>query len=229
MADIEKNLGGLAERINAEHRACETAVNSALTHAMNAGGMLSEAKASLPHGAFGPWLEENFAGSDRTARAYMRVHAHRDELEEKRQSSATLSLDGALKALSAPKDASGRLRASPDPGNHPGSFEGFMEFTAALIEIRDSGAWRESGHDSFERYLEARWGIEPALLSTAEEAMNNPVEKVRAMLLWELFHLIPGIKFTDVGLENIPEDLPYETWEKGLRILASLAATVPPD
>src|SRR5215203_3926951 len=105
MGEVEKRLGKLAERINAEHRACETAVNSALTHAMNAGGMLSEVKASLPHGAFGPWLKENFAGSDRTARAYMRVHSRLDELEVKRQSSATLSLDGALKTLSTPKDA----------------------------------------------------------------------------------------------------------------------------
>jgi Protein of unknown function (DUF3102) len=106
LSEIEKSkLTELAERINAEHRACETAVNSALTHAMNAGELLSEAKASLPHGEFGPWLKENFAGSDRTARAYMRVYAHREELEAKRQSSATLSLDGALRALSAPKDA----------------------------------------------------------------------------------------------------------------------------
>ena len=103
IASIEKSLGGLAERINAEHRACETAVNSALRHAMNAGEMLSEAKASLPHGYFGPWLRANFAGSDRTARAYMRVHSRRDELDAKRQRSANLSLDGALRALSTPK------------------------------------------------------------------------------------------------------------------------------
>ncbi len=102
MGEVER-LSGLAEKINAEHRACEDAVGAALTHAMNAGELLVEAKASLPHGAFGPWLVENFAGSDRTARAYMRVHSHRDELEAKRQSSATLSIDGALKALGTPK------------------------------------------------------------------------------------------------------------------------------
>jgi Protein of unknown function (DUF3102) len=129
MVDIAKNLSGLAERINAEHRACETAVNSALTHAMNAGGMLSEAKASLPHGAFGPWLKENFAGSDRTARAYMRVHSHREELEAKRQSSATLSLDGALKALSMPKDA-------PEAGRSVTLEEMERQVEAALSKAR---------------------------------------------------------------------------------------------
>jgi hypothetical protein len=103
MGEVEKNLPTLAGRINEEHRACEKAVGAALTHAMNAGELLVEVKASLPHGAFGPWLAENFAGSDRTARAYMRVHSHRDELEAKRQSSATLSIDGALKALVTPQ------------------------------------------------------------------------------------------------------------------------------
>jgi Protein of unknown function (DUF3102) len=104
MAELEK-LETLAARINEEHHACETALNAALTHAMSAGELLAEAKGQLPHGAFGPWLTENFAGSDRTARAYMRVYSHREELEAKRQSSATLSLDGALRALSATKDA----------------------------------------------------------------------------------------------------------------------------
>jgi len=78
-------------------------------HAMSAGELLLEANGQLPHGAFGAWLKENFAGSDRTARAYMRVYSHREELGAKRQSSATLSLDGALRALSAPK------AESPDP------------------------------------------------------------------------------------------------------------------
>src|SRR5215217_3290921 len=93
MAELEK-LDTLAARINEEHCACETAANAVPTHAMSAGELLMEAKGQLPHGAFGSWLKENFAGSDRTARAYMRVYSHREELEAKRQSSATLSLDG---------------------------------------------------------------------------------------------------------------------------------------
>ncbi len=75
MTEIEKNLETLAERINAEHRACEEAATTALSHAMNAGDLLAGAKARLPHGGFGAWLEENFAGSGRTARAYMRGFA----------------------------------------------------------------------------------------------------------------------------------------------------------
>ena len=44
MAEIER-LDGLANRINEEHRRCEGAVGAALEHAMNAGDLLTEAKA----------------------------------------------------------------------------------------------------------------------------------------------------------------------------------------
>jgi hypothetical protein len=37
-------LEALAERINEEHRACETAANAALRHALEAGKLLEEAK-----------------------------------------------------------------------------------------------------------------------------------------------------------------------------------------
>jgi hypothetical protein len=102
LSEVER-LGALATRINAEHAACLLAVGRALAHAIEAGGLLAEVKASLPHGEFGPWLASNFAGSDRTARAYLRLHDHRSEIEAKRQSSATLSIDRALKMLKPPK------------------------------------------------------------------------------------------------------------------------------
>jgi hypothetical protein len=142
LTEIQKSLGKLAERINEEHRACETAVGAALTHAMSAGELLAEAKEQLPHGAFGPWLAENFAGSDRTARAYMRVYSRREELEAKRQSSATLSLDGALRALSAPK------AESPDPE------------TASLAELEARAeAARERALSGTYEAAEALWEI----------------------------------------------------------------------
>ena len=96
-----------AEAINAQHRLCQEAAASAVEHAMNAGEMLMEVKASSNHGEFGPWLEENFEGSARTAQTYMRLHRNRHALNAQR--SAHLSIDGALKALSEPKD-----EASPE-------------------------------------------------------------------------------------------------------------------
>lgn len=134
---IEKrttDLTTLADKVNAEHRACEQAAGAALGHAINAGELLTEVKAGLPHGSFGAWLQKNFAGSDRTARAYMRVYANREELEAKRQSSATLSLDGALKELSTPKE--GRLSASDGGG------------TQGTSEKREKGA-AEKAWDNF--------------------------------------------------------------------------------
>jgi hypothetical protein len=110
MTEIEKSLGRLAERINAEHLACETAVNSALTHAMNAGQMLSEAKEGVPHGSWSAWLTENFEGSERTAQAYMRLHRRRDEI---RNGAADLSLRGALQELSEPKRGAVEERPAP--------------------------------------------------------------------------------------------------------------------
>jgi Protein of unknown function (DUF3102) len=101
-----EHLDDLAKRINEEHRRCEGAVNAALEHAMNAGDLLLEAKGSAPHGTWQGWLADHFDGSVRTAQAYIRVASRRDEVEAaKTQSSAPLSLDGALRALSAPKDA----------------------------------------------------------------------------------------------------------------------------
>jgi hypothetical protein len=103
MTEIQK-LENLKEKINTHHQACEQAVGAALGHAMDAGDLLSEVKASLSHGEFGPWLGANFAGSDRTARVYMRVARHRKEIDAKMAEPAVLSIDGALKELATPKN-----------------------------------------------------------------------------------------------------------------------------
>src|SRR5215210_6491852 len=200
MTEIEKSLGKLAERINAEHRACETAVTAALGHAMTAGGLLSEAKTELPHGAFGKWLAENFAGSDRTARAYMRVYAHRDELEAKRQSSANLSLDGALKALSAPKEA------APNPAK-PATFEDGVEAMTSFVEIRESGAWRETGHASFDEYLQARWGARGAtseIVEAWEDVSKDPPRPLRGAPMDTIIEIVKRFK----ELEALPSTDP---------------------
>ena len=156
----ELELGSLAEKANAEHRACEEAATTALSHAMNAGDLLAGAKARLPHGGFGAWLEENFAGSGRTARAYMRVARHRDELEAQRQSSATLSLDGALNALSTPVDTP--RRASPATlAELEAELEaelsvaraGALRMAESLHEIHRLRGWAHAGYDSFAEYV----------------------------------------------------------------------------
>lgn len=203
MGEVEKNLPTLAGRINEEHRACEKAVGAALTHAMNAGELLVEVKASLPHGAFGPWLAENFAGSDRTARAYMRVYSRRDELGAKWQSSATLSLDGALKALSAPREDPPHAETA----RKPATFEDGVATTERLVEIRDGGVWKQSGHASFEEYLQARWGgrgMTPENIQAWEALAKDPPRSLRGAPIDKITELTQRLK----ELESLPVTKP---------------------
>jgi len=180
MAELE-HLDGLAKRINEEHRRCEGAVNAALEHAMNAGDLLLEAKGSAPHGTWQGWLEDHFDGSVRTAQAYMRVASRRGEVEAaKTQSSAPLSLDGALKALSAPKDA-------PQP-EHPSTLEemearaeeGLSEARAAALgiaenldAIRRGRGYEHRGYASFADYVTGEFATQTAPFPIPYEVISD--------------------------------------------------------
>lgn len=179
MTELEK-LETLAARINEEHHACETAVNAALTHAMSAGELLAEAKGQLPHGAFGPWLTENFAGSDRTARAYMRVYSHREELEAKRQSSATLSLDGALRALSATKDAPQSERPVTLEEMEARAEDALSEARAGALgiaenldAIRRGRGYEHRGYASFADYVNGEFATRTTPLPISYEVISD--------------------------------------------------------
>ena len=160
MTELE-HLDGLAKRINEEHKRCEGAVNAALEHAMNAGDLLLEAKDTSPHGTWQGWLEGNFAGSVRTAQAYMRVASRRDEVEAaKTQSSAPLSLDGALRALSAPKDAPQAARPVTLEEMEAGvedalsqSRSGALGVAESLDAIRRGRGYEHLGYASFADYV----------------------------------------------------------------------------
>jgi hypothetical protein len=110
MAQPER-LDRLAEQINEEHRKVEvavskaqTAMSNALLHAKRAGRLLVEVKERTRHGEWGAWLEANFEGSGRRAQDYMRIHSRWSEIEANAQSSAHLSIDGALKAIRSPQE-----------------------------------------------------------------------------------------------------------------------------
>lgn len=219
MNEIEER--GLAERANAEHRACETAVNAALDHAMRAGDLLLEVKTGLPHGAFGAWVEENFAGSGRTARAYMRVARHREELEAKRQRSATLSLDGALKALSAPKD--GTPERDPGLARRLRDLEqqladlvagppALPAFGRVLLEIDAEGLYKVAGYTSFSRYCSERL----RLSCRSREA---------AILHAELVAVVPAFD-TDERIAAILDGTTIENLVEAWKILDALEGVV---
>ena len=75
-------LADLATRINAEHAAAEQHARTAVEHAIAAGALLAQAKVRVEHGAWLPWLAENFTGSARTASAYMRLSANRQRVAD---------------------------------------------------------------------------------------------------------------------------------------------------
>jgi hypothetical protein len=87
------------EEIAAEHRKAQTAFGEAVRHALRCGELLAEAKAQLQHGAWIPWLENNFDFSRQTASAYMRLAANREQVEME----SAPSISAALKQLSPPK------------------------------------------------------------------------------------------------------------------------------
>lgn len=69
-----------AQRIRELHGMAQGAAQSAIEFALQAGLLLTEVKEALPHGEFGPWVQTYCGFTDRTARRYMRLHAHRDVL-----------------------------------------------------------------------------------------------------------------------------------------------------
>ncbi len=97
------DLVALAEPINREHRACETAFRDGLQHAMEAGRLLNEAKSRCDHGQWYGFIVEHFEGSPRLAQKYMRLARllpqHLEDLGPNAPRVADLSFRQALSML----------------------------------------------------------------------------------------------------------------------------------
>ena len=103
-------LATLAAQINAEHDAAESHARKAIEHARAAGEKLLLAKAGVAHGQWLPWLSANCpAVADRTARAYMQLARNWTTLESKTATVADLTINEALKLLTAPEADSNPL------------------------------------------------------------------------------------------------------------------------
>ncbi len=97
------DLATLAERINASHRASQSAARSVVEHAVKAGELLNEAKAAVPHGQWAVWLGKNCEFSERTAQLYMRLARELPNLDEaKAQRVADLPLRDVVRLLADP-------------------------------------------------------------------------------------------------------------------------------
>ena len=90
----------LVDRINTLHYEVEQHKTQMLLEARAAGELLLEAKDTVKHGEWLDWLEANFEGSGRTARAYMRIAAHWEKIGFKMaEGSANISISEALKLV----------------------------------------------------------------------------------------------------------------------------------
>lgn len=88
----------LAHEINAAHLAAQQHAKKSVESAISAGEALLEAKDQLKHGEWLPWLRNNCKISERSARVYMRLAKHKDEVL-KNGSAADLSIRGVLDAI----------------------------------------------------------------------------------------------------------------------------------
>lgn len=75
-ASAAPTLDELAVEIRVELDAVDAAKDTALAHAIRAGELLTQAKKRMGHGAWLPWLKENFAGHYNSAGNYMRLAAN---------------------------------------------------------------------------------------------------------------------------------------------------------
>jgi hypothetical protein len=89
----------LARRIEAEHNALTAALQSALGHAIAAGELLLEAKASVRHGQWLNWLASNCSVPPRTATHYMRLAGGIEKLCDQNGNVLPISVGEALHVL----------------------------------------------------------------------------------------------------------------------------------
>jgi hypothetical protein len=195
------------EQINAEHHACEAAVRSALKHAVRCGTLLEEQKATVNHGGWLMWLEENFDGSVRTAQIYMKLSRGREAVEEaaNAQSSAHLSIDGALRALDAPKEPDEPEDSVPLE-NHKRKANHHAEELRAE-ELREQ---LKKARQRAERERERR--------ERAEREANKRKEDIVSKIEGQFIEEMADLK-AKYGKEDEPTfaEIPPEQWQQALK------------
>jgi hypothetical protein len=112
LTSFRQRAADLAVKINDEHLQAHRDAQSAISHALNAGELLIQARTEVPHGGWAEWLAANVVFSERTARSYMELARNKGELASKETDG--LSVRGALKLLADSREpAPGRLDKAP--------------------------------------------------------------------------------------------------------------------
>jgi|SRR5215217_6542854 chromosome segregation ATPase len=207
------------EQINAEHHACEAAVRSSLKHAVRCGALLEEQKATVNHGGWLTWLEENFDGSARTAQVYMRLSRSREAVEEaaNAQRSAHLSIDGALRALDAPKEPS---EAAPEDSEHVETHKRKASHHADELreqlgkERQRAERERERAERERERSEKTRKQIEAEVQQQVEAEKAEYQKNIDTLYSAEMAEL--KAKYGDIEEPRFAH-IPPEEWERQIR------------
>ena len=99
----KRELHKLAQRIKRYHASVVEQLRQSVDFAMMCGDLLLEAKEQVAHGQWGEWVSRHCEISGRTARLYMQLAQHRGVIEAKTATVADLTLQGAARAIAAPK------------------------------------------------------------------------------------------------------------------------------
>lgn len=179
------DLAACATEINRHHAAATRRADEAIQHAKEAGRLLLEIKASLPHGAFIPWVRENVRVSVRQAQRYVaaalgkptpfRALSARSDMVSHSPETTSVEVPEHLKQFFNPDwrptpghwhfavtDERGTVWVVPDASD-----EGLFH-VSRLYEVGDEslydGTPRPIGAWLVEDYLRLQYGIEDAWL-----------------------------------------------------------------
>lgn len=195
-ADTEQvviaEVQSLAQQINDEHAAVQEAATSALYHARKAGTLLVKAQNTTPYGSWLGWVDQHCDFSRRKAQTYMRIARRWHELEADAQSSAHLSIDGALRLLSDSTDdddesESAQEGAAREPADEPSESIYTLKLPDGRVfappggpeDWRQAAAWHEQEAADPER-LDAVEGENQRRRAAQYRALLDQVEAATA-------------------------------------------------
>lgn len=142
----EASLTELADSINIQVKAAEEHARSAVTCALEAGQLLIQAKALVPHGGWDAWLQENCDVAPRTARSYMRLATQFPTLSDvERQRVADLPLRQAVRAIATNPNAPKPGRAITTIFQREARNRVEKQFQDTAKRIRTASKWIASG------------------------------------------------------------------------------------
>lgn len=143
------DLARLAGEANTAHQRAGESIVSAIMHGLEAGRALLAAQDLVPYGRWGGWLAENFKGSDRSARRWMRLYRQRERLpggDPLRTGASELSPSAALALLAAREEPERKTIRPPAPTEPmtPEQVARFHECEAVIRRgvVRSARCWR---------------------------------------------------------------------------------------